>query len=269
MTDQELLTRYYNGMTARGLSPNTVRRRKLTLDRYAAAQAELATADGNDVEAWLASLNVKPSSRALYLGDIRCFYRWAIKHDYLTTDPTVKVDAPRRPKYIPRPIPTDQLLDAIDAAPARIRTMLTLAAYAGLRCAEIANLRCEDIDHESGNVRVTHGKGDKPRIVALHPAVALLVEPGSRGPVVGWRGEHIGADAVSNALAAYLREGAGLDATGHQARHWYGTELYAATQDLAAVQEAMGHADPSTTMGYVALNPEVARRGVAALPYRP
>lgn len=261
--DATMLSRWYAEMATDGLSKNTIRRRRLTLDRFAEAY-DLATATQHDVRAWLASLSVSPTSRGLYLGDIRAFYRWALLLDYLEADPTAKIKPMKRKDYVPKPIPTTPLRIAIMDAPPRIRTMLTLAGYAGMRCAEIADMRGEDVDHEAGNIRI-RGKGDKVRIVALHPLIAELVPPGTKGPIVSWHGKAITPDSVSTALRTYLRGSAQLNATGHMARHSFGTRLYNETKDLAAVQEAMGHASPITTRGYVKHDAAVARRGILAL----
>lgn len=263
MNDAELLEAWYAAMAMIGRSPATIRRRKLTLTRFV-THHDLRTATHHDIGAWLAAMPVQPQSRGLYLGDLAAFYKWAVKHDHLPADPTLKVDRPAKAKYVPRPIPTTQLKVAIAGAPERVRVMLTLAGYAGLRCAEIATLRCEDFDHEAGTMRVK-GKGNKTRIVPLNDHTAALVEPGSTGPVVAWRGEAVTPGAVSDAMRYYLRNHAGLDATGHQARHSFGTRMYAASKDLAAVQETMGHASPTTTRGYVQHSAEVAAKAVRSL----
>ncbi len=265
MTDDEILEAWYVAMAMIGRSPATIRRRRLTLSRFVAVPGvTLGTATQHDIGAWLASLDIQPQSRGLYLGDLSAFYKWAVKHDHLAADPTIKVDRPAKAKYVPRPIPTAQLKAAIAGAPERVRVMLTLAGYAGLRCAEIAGLRCEDFDHEAGTMRVK-GKGNKTRIVPLNDHTAELVVPGSTGPVVSWRGEPVSPGSVSDSMRYYLRNHAGLDATGHQARHTFGTRMYAASKDLAAVQETMGHASPTTTRGYVQHSAEVAAKAVRSL----
>lgn len=169
----------------------------------------------------------------------------------------------KRPKYLPRPIPTSDLQHAIARAPERMRLMLTLAGYAGLRAAEIASLVHEDIDHAAEVIRI-RGKGGKTRVVPLHPRVAAVAPKHAAGPVVHWRGQAVTPGTVSANLARYLR-GVGVNATGHQARHSFGTRTYAACRDLAAVQEIMGHSSPVTTRLYVAYSPVVAAAAVAAL----
>lgn len=259
---QEWIDRWCNSQLTRGLAGNTERRRRRTVERFAQAH-DLKTATHLEVEAWLARLPVKPVSRGLYLGDLRAFYKWAIRQDLLEVDPTIKVDAPKKPNYMPKPIPTKQLKQAISLAPPRQRLMLSLAGYAGLRACEIATLRYEDIDRDDELIRV-RGKGDKVRIVPLHPYLGAMLEPQGSGPVITWHGKPIQPNSVSAALAKYLR-GVGVNATGHQGRHSFGTRTYNACKDLAAVQEVMGHASPQTTRGYVAFSPEVAAKAIKSL----
>jgi hypothetical protein len=39
------------------------------------------------------------------------------------------------------------------------------------------------------------------------------------------------------------------NATAHQCRHWFATEVYANCHDIRVTQELLGHSDPSTTAG--------------------
>lgn len=262
MTNADLLEQWYDAMRMIGLSPATIRRRQLTLTRFTKLGHDLDGCPPATIQRWLAGLTVSPTSRTLYLGDISAFYVWALKHDLILVNPCLKVDRAKRPKYEPRPIPTNQLHAAIDAASPRIRVMLVLAGFGGLRAAEIAGLCCEDIDHVGEVIRVK-GKGGKVRIIPLHNLVAELVEPGSTGPVVQWRGKAITPGAVSNALARYLKPL--TRSTGHQARHSFGTQMYADCSDILAVQKTMGHASPNTTQGYVQFSEEVAAKAVKGM----
>lgn len=266
MDDQALIDRWCNAQSARGLSPRTIKRRRSTLERFRKAH-HLATATATDIEDWLAGLDIQSQSRGLYLGDIHTFYVWALRHDHLTVDPTMKVDPPKRKKYEPKPIAKNQLQAAIAAAPERTRAMLILAGYAGLRAAEIASLRCEDVDHEEGHLRVV-GKGDKPRVIQMHRFVAELVEPGSSGPVIRHerhQGKGVSPATVSRVLAKYLKTDRRLEASAHSARHTYGSRMYAECKDLLTVGAQMGHSSTQTTKGYVAFSDDRARAAIQAL----
>ncbi len=146
----------------------------------------------------------------------------------------------------------------------RMRLWLCLAAYGGLRCHEIAGLAVEDIDLEDDPtmLRLRTTKGDKPRGVALAGATLealAAVELPRTGPAF----PGLTARVVSAKINAFL-DRCGIDATAHQLRHWFGTEVYRGTRDLRLVQELLGHADISTTAGYVALVPSPADGGSGA-----
>lgn len=263
----DLLNEFTNWQLASGMSEATAKRRSLTLCRFFAGRT-LGVAP-KEIEAWLASLRkrdgrpVTPQTRGMYLSDIRAFYRWAINHDYCTVDPTVKLTNPKRPNYMPDPIQDKPLMAAIAAAPPREKLMLTLAGYAGLRCAEIAGLRLEHVDHDAMTMRVL-GKGNKLRLIHMAPEVAELIPKGEHGPAVEWRGKPITPATVSNRLARYLRE-QGIDATAHKARHSYGTAMYRVSKDLLLTGKQMGHTSPQTTQNYVLASDEDAQAAVRKL----
>ena len=125
--------------------------------------------------------------------------------------------------------------------------MLSLAAFGGLRVAEIAGLDRDDIIEAKGLVRVRHGKGDKERIVPLHPDVltALRVLPMPRcGPIfVRPHGGKFPPNRLGVVVARYLRD-LSIDATAHQLRHWFATSVYAATHDIRVTQEFLGRSRP-------------------------
>jgi integrase len=76
-------------------------------------------------------------------------------------------------------------------------------------------------------------------------------------------GRHL-PETVSIAIREHLR-GLGIDATGHMARHWFATEIYAKTHDLRMTQELLGHAHTQTTAGYVAWSPANAAAAIGSL----
>lgn len=149
--------------------------------------------------------------------------------------------------------------------------ILTLAAYAGLRAAEIAQLCWGDIDESNGLLLVVDGKGGKQRTVPLHDMILkALAQLGQqrRGPVLirrdGKAGHwtHCGVSKYAN---THLH-GLGFPDTLHSLRHRYATALYFASRDLRLVQDLMGHASPATTAGYTAWDRRAATLVVSQLP---
>lgn len=82
--------------------------------------------------------------------------------------------------------------------------------------------------------------------MTLHPALAdLLSSRHVQGPYVPWRPQRFGERA-----AAHMRT-MGFDATAHQLRHSFGTELARALDgDMVAMSRLMGHTNVSTSQVY-------------------
>lgn len=160
------------------------------------------------------------------------------------------------PKSLPRPIPAtpEQLHELIASAPTHVRVALVLAVYSGLRRAEITRLTTADVVLDSSEpvLYVRQGKGRKDRAVPAHPTV--VAELRRVGGSHGQRFVPVSPDWLGTAVARHLRTH-GFDATLHQGRHSFGTELARVTGgDLMLIQQLMGHEHTSTTTGYIALN---------------
>ena len=134
---------------------------------------------------------------------------------------------------------------------------VALGAYAGLRVSEVAALRWEDVDVEARRARVLHGKGGKPRIVALGSVLIDHLLPDTGGNVVTGTNEAMSAATLQRRVNRAMRR-AGVSDTFHGLRHRYGTLAYQATRDLVAVGRQMGHTSPVTTAIYAAASDDVA-----------
>lgn len=221
-------------------------------------------------EHWFVTLTCSPTARGVELSHIRSYILWGIRYGYLEKDPTARLDAPRRRRRLPRPIGADRLEQALTNAQTcpRLYVCLTLAAYSGLRCLEIATLRWEDVS--SVSMLVT-GKGGHQRHIPLHPKVreALAMLPEDAGTYVvprcdGWRDRPLHPGRVSGMINEYLHS-MGISDTAHSLRHRFGTEFYRASKDIRLTQELMGHASPITTAIYAAADMDSASALVAAL----
>lgn len=211
-----------------------------------------------------------PETRRSYACHIRAFYRWALQAGVVDEDPSTLLTLPVVPRHLPRPIDEADLAAALAAARPKMAAMLTLAAYAGLRCVEIAALDWTDLrrEHDGTAYLHVHGKGGKQRVVEVGQTVLRALHRYGvkrRGPVfLGMDGARISPKSVSSSVNRYLA-GRGIDATMHQLRHRYGTVAYQLSRDLRMVQEQLGHASPQTTAGYARPSAEAAARMVALM----
>ena len=241
---------YADYQRARGLSTNTVRRRSVSLGKFRAyiSPCDIADATTELVEDWLESIPVAATRRA-YRSDLSAFYTWAVKRRLAVVNPVADTDSIRVHKTMPRPVAADLIGQLIDGAPDReVELAVALAAYAGLRRSEVANLRRDDIvlGADPPVLFVRNGKGGRDRTIPINPRLRPYLEHLPAGTVVRCGPGYLGAK-----VAEYLRS-SGVDATMHALRHTFGTEG-ARVGDVVALQALMGHEDLATTSRYVAL----------------
>lgn len=269
------LAEHLETLALRNLRASTIYQRRRTIMRLARYLGDVGLLDVSAEElSDFLSRPLSAESRATEISHLRSFYRWAWKTRRTGEDLGDHLERPKLARRLPRPAEPADLAHAIEEANERVRPWLYLAAFAGLRCHEIAHLRREDVldHHEPPVLVVVDGKGGRQRVVPL--AVELVEElrrwdlprsgwlftrrDGLDGPVAPHTVSHIGA--------RHLRA-CGVPATMHQLRHLFGTTMYRRTRDLRVVQELLGHSSPATTAGYAAWSPEAAAVAVRDLSY--
>lgn len=262
---------YGTHMRRRALAPATIDRRVRLLRTVAAELGPLEQLDCDALEEWL---DARPGrgggpldsrTRVTTISHLHCFYAWALAYDRVDADPTRRVVRPKLRRKLPRPLPEADYEQALACAPtAQLRAWLLLAGNAGLRCCEIAALRAEDVTDDT--LRVV-GKGDKERLVPLHPRVVeVLARRPATGPV--WIDPATGGpytpQQVSKHLGAALRA-AGIRATAHQLRHRFASAVYEATGDVLVVAELCGHESMETAWIYSAISGRRMQNAVRAI----
>ena len=263
----ELLAAWRASMKHRGLAPATIEKRSYELrllQTWIGPDRSPLEVTADEIEKWMDSRHLGAGSRRDAISGVHSLFTWALKMKMVGSDPTLLLDRPKAVVHMPRPIRDEDLALAFERATGRIRCWLLLAAYAGLRCQEIAGIDRRDVmEHETPPLLlVRKGKGRKERIVPLHPeiikALAGLPRSGPLFPVGSVPSpQPISPVTVSHLGNLWLREQE-IDATMHQLRHWFGTHTYRASRDLRMTQELMGHSSPNTTTIYAAWSPGAA-----------
>lgn len=246
-------------MVRRALLATSINKRISILIRCETAlDHPLIEATTDELRDWLDAHKLVARSRYSYISHLASFWRWALIEERATRNPTLKLTRPKMRRTLPRPVSTDDLRLLLDQAPSKqVRAMICLAAFAGLRCIEIATLDAGDVmGHLSPPVLVvTHGKGEKPRVQPMPaPIIDALRSHGipAHGPIFRDRhGNRFTASMISHMLRSHMHH-CGVIASGHQLRHSFGSEVYRRSRDLRMTQELLGHASPATTAGYTA-----------------
>lgn len=252
-----------NYLRASGAPDTTVAQRTYHLTRLA---REVGGTPGSitfdHLAAWLAANSWAPNTRRGYRGSLRAFYSWAMATGRVTTSPAHLLPPVKVPRGRPRPAPESAYRSALDAADDRARLAIMLAAQCGLRRGEIARARTDDLELDliGHSLRVV-GKGGHVRAVPLSTDLADLILARS----AGWlfpssHGGHLTPHHLGKIVARCLPG----PLTTHTLRHRCATISYAATHDLRAVQELLGHAKPETTAIYTQIPDDAVRAAMNA-----
>ena len=121
---------------------------------------------------WRLAAGYQARSSARMLSCVRSFYRYLLRQQLISEDPTRDVAMPKLGRPLPKSLSeadVERLLaapDTEDSLGLRDRCMLEVLYATGLRVSELVGLRLDQLNLRQGVVRVT-GKGSKERLVPL------------------------------------------------------------------------------------------------------
>lgn len=244
-----------------------------------------------------------PATVARRVAALRTFFAWCYEHDLVDADAAAKLKTPKRRKRLPKSLPEETAVVALDEAgsasrwPERDEVIVALAIACGLRLDEIANLRVDQLQGPGPDFLVVRGKGDKERRLGVPPVVqealaaylptraealermgldARTVVVSSRPrPVKNRSGEVVGSTVESSReTVAYvvdrLLRRLGVRQVGvrvHALRHTFATlGLQTGALNLRQLQTALGHASLATTQLYTEVSDDDLAGAMAAHP---
>jgi integrase/recombinase XerD len=258
-----------------GLSKNTLQSYRLDLMSFALwAQGQhkpLLAVKPADIQQYLAvkfPLS-KPRSISRLIASLRRFYRYCLRENKISIDPTLQIESPKLPRSLPKSLNEDEVLALLNApnlnepAGLRDRAMLELLYACGLRVSELVSIKTTEVSVGDSVVRVT-GKGSKTRLVPMGEEATdwigrylkearseILQKRLSDALFVTNRGEAMTRQAFWYLIKRYaLLAGISKHMSPHVLRHAFATHLLNHGADLRVVQMLLGHSDISTTQIY-------------------
>ena len=267
-----------------GLSKNTLQSYRLDLTLFGLwlKQAALTSVTQADIQSYLAYKfpQSKPRSISRLIASLRRLYRWALRENKVSADPTLQLESPKLPRSLPKTLSEDEVVALLNAPDIthnigmRDRAMLELLYASGLRVSELVGVKVNEVSLSDGIVRVT-GKGSKTRLVPMgedaHDWIKryltenrplILENRLSDSLFVTARAEPMTRQAFWYLIKRYaLMAGIHKHMSPHVLRHAFATHLLNHGADLRVVQMLLGHADISTTQIYT----HVARERLKAL----
>jgi integrase/recombinase XerD len=259
-----------------GLSRNTLDSYRQDLVQFAAwlenqPGKDLAQAEQADIQSYLAFKfpTSKPRSISRLIASLRRLYRFALRENKISQDPTLQIDSPKLPRSLPKSL-SEEEVEALLGAPdlnqslgLRDRAMLEILYASGLRVSELVGLKVTEVSLNEGVIRVT-GKGSKTRLVPMGEEavewIARYLKEGrpdilqkrlSDSLFVTGRGDAMTRQAFWYLIKRYaFIAGINKSLSPHVLRHAFATHLLNHGADLRVVQMLLGHADISTTQIY-------------------
>jgi integrase/recombinase XerD len=219
--------------------------------------------------AYKVNRRAKATTTSRELSSLKRFYRFALRQGKIKVDPTLKIDAPKLPRPLPKSL-TEGDVENLLGAPSieeplglRDRAMLETLYASGLRVSELVTLKVQQVSQDMGVVRVM-GKGSKERLVPLGEEAlawikrylaearpALLNGRTSNDLFATARGGAMSRQAFWHLVKRYAtRAGLNKPISPHTLRHAFATHLLNHGADLRVVQLLLGHSDISTTQIY-------------------
>jgi integrase/recombinase XerD len=219
--------------------------------------------------AWRVECGARPRSTARQLSSFRRFFRFLVRENAVSDDPTAQIAMPKIGRSLPRSLTEDEV-EALLAAPAvtdplghRDRTMLEVLYATGLRVSELVNLKHTQVNANQGVIRIV-GKGNRERLIPLGdesvrwlaefakgPRAEILLERQTEYMFPTRRGDRMTRQAFWHIIKRYAQKaGVQKDLSPHTLRHAFATHLLNRGADLRVVQMLLGHSDLSTTQIY-------------------
>lgn len=220
----------------------------------------LAAITTRAVQAAMDARSIRPSTKFLEGTVVRIFFRWCVKQKFISETPAADLSLPKNESAPTMPFTQDEVSAMLAACEqvqgaydrARVRALLLLLIYSGLRIGDAASLRRSALDISTGYLTLRVMKTRVPLKVKL---AAEAVESLRRLPVrhpdyFFWDGKQ-----PIKFLCQYLRQAlqrlgklAGIeDARPHRGRDTFACELLLSGADIRTVQLLLGHKTVQTT----------------------
>lgn len=259
-----------HGENATATSPRTLKAYRWALQKFLAYATDQAvnllratTGDGVRFIRTVEAAGLSPASTRVQLAGVRLFYK-ALRWAEATQAAPFSDVRPVRDKTAPwdkrSPYSDTEVQALLDAADARMRVLVLLCAHAGLRVSEALTLQWADVNLETRDLLVRHGKGGKQRRVVFGETLRRALLTSEReGWVVG--GSY--PAAVERLQRLCLR--ASVPYKGHHAlRHAAGTRLMREGASLDDVARHLGHSALETARIYAKWTDDDLRRRLAS-----
>lgn len=265
----------------------------------------METIGHRDIEAYLSWASIKRDNgvRALARKQaaIKSLYRYLVREDMISKDVTIKLDPINVSQKLPKALEPNQIADLTDVLAngtglskdeLKYHSYIEKRNYAifltflgtGLRLSELCNLNLTTTNLNKSYFEVIR-KGNKETVVYFNTEISdalndylqnerqRYAQGKSEALFLSMQGKRISTRAVQNLITKYMTilktMGHNTDGfSAHKMRSTFATLLLNETDNLAIVQDALGHSDPRTTRIYAKVLDEQLKRSAALIKFK-
>lgn len=272
------------------LSPKTLKAYAIDCEQFLAflgkkkRTMEVTAIDKHILKQYLHHLeNVKPKTLKRKVATIKAMFNFLEFEDEIIVNPFRKMKIKiREPKMLPSVMSLQEVEKILCEASKQLKNIARKGSYeyleklrhlvvletlfaTGMRVSEMCFLKVEDIDLDSGTIKIM-GKGSRQRIIQVcHSDVLRIlrsyhVKTQKQLKKTGYfflnrRGERLSDQSVRFMIGKYASS-AGIHRriTPHTFRHSFATLLLEQNVDIKYIQNLLGHSSISTTQIYTHVN---------------
>lgn len=234
--------------------------------------ADITQATHLHIRSWIIALveeELQPRSINRKMATLRSFYKFLLKRESISQDPSLRIKALKTPKLLPHFVQEKELMQLLDQFPftqdffgSRDRLVLELLYATGIRLAELLGLRDEEVNFTAATIRVL-GKRHKERIIPLSRSIVEILknygqekktvfgENASPHLIVTDKGEQAYPMFIYRLVKKYLGAFTSTEKQSpHVLRHTFATHLLEKGADLNAIKDLLGHSSLAATQVY-------------------
>lgn len=266
---------------------------------------DLARVGHRHIEAYLSWATAErgngPRALARKQAVIRSLYRYLLREEMIPKDITIKLDPININQKLPKALEPNEiadLTDALETGSGLSAGQLKYHAYTekrdyaivltligtGLRLSELCGLNISKTNLGKGYFEILR-KGNKETVIYFNGDVAQALEDyllkerpryvrqETDALFLSMQGKRLSKRAVQNLISKYmtLLKTLGHNTEGfsvHKMRSTFATLLLRETDNLAIVQDALGHADPRTTRIYAKVLDEQLKQAANLIKFK-
>lgn len=191
--------------------------------------------------------------------NLSAFFQWLVQEEIISKNPCLNVKPIKYKKEIRLPFNSVEI-DALRSAckNPKERSLIEFLLSTGIRVSELSNMKIQDVDFNKLSVHVTHGKGNKERIVYMNDVAKYHLNH-----YIVSRKDSIDALFCNNSYSPILpngiryilnqlgKRGDVINVHPHRFRRTFASSLANRGMKIEEIKMLMGHSNINTTMEYI------------------